>query len=75
MPPHVVPMQPTLVQPFHRDGWVYEEKVDGWRMLAFKDRGPVRLVSRQGVDHTARSPSWRSRSLGFPLHRSFSTVK
>ena len=24
------PMAPTLVRdPFHRDGWVYEEKVDG----------------------------------------------
>jgi bifunctional non-homologous end joining protein LigD len=39
----------------HRPGWIYEEKVDGWRMLALKDRGRVRLVSRQGVDHTARS--------------------
>jgi ATP-dependent DNA ligase len=28
-------MIPTLVpKPFHRDGWVYEEKVDGYRMLA-----------------------------------------
>jgi hypothetical protein len=34
-------MQPTQVkQPFHRDGWVYEEKVDGWRMLAYKEAGP-----------------------------------
>jgi hypothetical protein len=25
----------TLVRDaFHRDGWVYEEKVHGWRMLA-----------------------------------------
>jgi hypothetical protein len=32
------PMAPTLVrEPFHRDGWVYEEKVDGWRILAYKD--------------------------------------
>ncbi len=30
-------MQPTLVsRPFHRDGWVYEEKYDGWRMVAYK---------------------------------------
>jgi ATP-dependent DNA ligase len=30
-------MQPTLIaQPFHCDGWVYEEKYDGWRMLAYK---------------------------------------
>jgi ATP-dependent DNA ligase len=40
--------------PFHRDGWVYEEKVDGWRMLAFKDGGRVRLVSRTGVEHSKR---------------------
>lgn len=50
-----VPMASTLVrEPFHRPGWVYEEKYDGWRMLAFKDGGRVRLISRQGVDHTAR---------------------
>jgi hypothetical protein len=31
-------MTPTLGrEPFHRDGRVYEEKVDGWRMLAYKD--------------------------------------
>ena len=50
-----VPMAPTLVRPpFHRDGWVYEEKVDGWRMLACKDSRRVRLISRNGVDHTHR---------------------
>jgi hypothetical protein len=28
-------MQPTLVaKPFHRAGWIYEEKYDGWRMVA-----------------------------------------
>jgi len=49
------PMAPTLVrEPFHRDGWVYEEKVDGWRMLAYKDGERVRLVSRNGRDHTQR---------------------
>src|SRR5688500_8713946 len=48
-------MAATLVrEPFHRPGWVYEEKYDGWRMLAFKDGVRVRLISRQGVDHTAR---------------------
>jgi bifunctional non-homologous end joining protein LigD len=51
----VRPDCPTLVrEPFHRDGWVYEEKVDGWRMLAYKDGQRVRLVSRNGVDHTRR---------------------
>ena len=48
-------MAPTLVrEPFHRDGWIYEEKVDGWRMLAYKDGDRVRLVSRNGRDHTRR---------------------
>jgi len=33
---------------------VYEEKVYGWRMLAYKERNRVHLVSRTGVDHTKR---------------------
>src|SRR4029450_6836214 len=50
-------MQPTQVkQPFHRDGWVYEEKIDGWRMLSYKDGRTGRLESRNGVDHTRRFP-------------------
>src|SRR5262245_10716242 len=48
-------MAPTQArEPFHRDGWVYEEKVDGWRMVAYKDGERVRLVSRNGRDHTRR---------------------
>jgi bifunctional non-homologous end joining protein LigD len=48
-------MAPTLVrEPFHRDGWIYEEKVDGWRILAYKDGSRVRLLSRTGVDHARR---------------------
>jgi ATP dependent DNA ligase domain len=56
--PSVHPMQPTQVkQPFHRDGWVYEEMIDGCRMLAYKKGGrTVRLESRNGVDHTRRFP-------------------
>jgi bifunctional non-homologous end joining protein LigD len=48
-------MAPTLFRaPFHRAGWVYEEKVDSWRMLAYKDGQCVRLISRNGVDHARR---------------------
>ena len=54
LPQPFVPMQPMLGKPFHRPGWIYEEKYDGWRMLAFKDGRRVRLISRQGVDHTER---------------------
>src|SRR5688572_14888285 len=55
--PQYSPMVPTQVrQPFHRPGWVYEEKVDGWRMLAYKDGARVRLLSRTNVEHTRRFP-------------------
>src|SRR5712691_2474871 len=48
-------MHPTLLpRPFHHDGWVYEEKIDGYRMVAYKDDEGVRLVSRTGRDHTRR---------------------
>ena len=59
--PVVTPMQPTLVstlvsKPFHREGWVYEEKYDGWRMVAYKRGRGVRLVNRRGRDQTERFP-------------------
>ena len=48
-------MAPTQVrEPFHRNGWIYEEKVDGWRIIAYKDGSRVRLMSRNGRDHTRR---------------------
>jgi bifunctional non-homologous end joining protein LigD len=34
----------------------YEEKVDGWRMLAYKDGARVRLISRNGRDLARRFP-------------------
>jgi bifunctional non-homologous end joining protein LigD len=53
--PQYITMAPTLVrEAFHRSGWVYEEKVDGWRIVAYKDGARVRLVSRNGRDHTRR---------------------
>ena len=49
------PMAATqIAKPFHRPGWVYEEKYDGWRMVAYKDGTAVRLVSRAGKDHDRR---------------------
>jgi ATP-dependent DNA ligase len=45
------PMAATEVtRPFHRRSWIFEEKVDGWRVLAYKDAAGVRLVSRNGRD-------------------------
>ena len=57
LPQITQPMAATQVaRPFHHPGWVYEEKVDGWRVLAYKDAVGVRLVSRQGRDLTRRFP-------------------
>jgi bifunctional non-homologous end joining protein LigD len=44
----------SVARPFHRDGWVYEEKVDGYRMVAVKANGTVQLISRNGRDYTKR---------------------
>ena len=48
-------MLATLVKdPFHRPGWVYEEKYDGDRILAYKEGERIRLLSRNAKDHTIR---------------------
>ena len=39
-----------LSRPFQRPGWVYEEKVEGWQALPYKDAAGVRLISRNGRD-------------------------
>lgn len=50
-------MLPTLVaEPFDRPGWVYEEKYDGYRILAYKEGKRVRLLSRNDIDRTERFP-------------------
>lgn len=36
--------------PFSRPGWLFEPKYDGFRILARKERGAVRLITRNGFD-------------------------
>lgn len=46
-------MLATLVrQPFDEAGWVYEEKYDGYRILAYKEGRNVTLMSRNEKDRT-----------------------
>jgi bifunctional non-homologous end joining protein LigD len=46
-------MLPTLVKSaFNKPGWDYEEKYDGFRLLAYKEGSKVNLLSRNGVDRT-----------------------
>jgi bifunctional non-homologous end joining protein LigD len=57
MPHTVKPMLATLVDaPFQNDAWLYEVKWDGYRALAFLEKGKIRLVSRNQNDLTAQYP-------------------
>jgi bifunctional non-homologous end joining protein LigD len=50
-------MLATLVDaPFHRPGWIWEEKYDGIRLIAIKDGRRVRLITRNDKDRTADFP-------------------
>jgi bifunctional non-homologous end joining protein LigD len=54
IPFRVNPMLASLVpKPFDRSGWVYEEKYDGYRILAYKEGAKVTLLSRNQHDRTA----------------------
>jgi bifunctional non-homologous end joining protein LigD len=57
VPFRVSPMLATLVDaPFTRPNWIFEEKYDGVRMLAYKEGTHVSLISRNAIDRTARYP-------------------
>jgi bifunctional non-homologous end joining protein LigD len=58
LPARVAPMLATLVDaPFHRPGWIWEEKYDGIRLIALKEGGRVRLLTRNDKDRTADFPA------------------
>ncbi|MGA8023061.1 MAG: non-homologous end-joining DNA ligase [Candidatus Acidiferrales bacterium] len=57
IPFRVHPMLATLVRkPFEKKGWVYEEKYDGFRIVAYKEGDRVSLMSRNDIDRVARFP-------------------
>ena len=53
-------VQVMLAEPrdaaFTRDGWLFELKLDGYRLLAAKTRGEALLLTRNGNDYTAVFP-------------------
>jgi bifunctional non-homologous end joining protein LigD len=52
------PMLASLIDsPFNREGWIWEPKLDGIRVLAYLHDGKVELRSRRGVDVTKQYPS------------------
>ncbi len=54
-PSTIKPMLCTLVQePFTKEGWMYEVKWDGYRIIAYKKGPDVTLRSRAGLDYTDR---------------------
>ncbi len=46
----------TRETPFSREGWVFELKLDGYRLIAAKDQGVAKLTSRNGLDYTPTFP-------------------
>lgn len=58
--PAVAEYNPQLLSrastPPEGDGWLHEIKYDGYRLIASRERGRVRLRSRSGADWTARLP-------------------
>ena len=55
-PAPVEPMLATASEPFHRDGWVFEIKYDGYRLMIERRDDEVTLRSRRGIDLTPLFP-------------------
>jgi bifunctional non-homologous end joining protein LigD len=56
-PKKLSPMLAELAEDLRTEAhWTYEPKVDGYRVLAFIEKGEVRLLSRRGIDLTKSFP-------------------
>jgi bifunctional non-homologous end joining protein LigD len=54
---HIEPCLPSpAAHPPAGDGWLHEIKHDGFRIMARRDGGGVRLITRHGHDFTRRFP-------------------
>jgi bifunctional non-homologous end joining protein LigD len=52
IPFRVRPLATLVPRPFDQAGWVYEEKYDGIRILAYKEATRVTLLTRNELDRT-----------------------
>jgi bifunctional non-homologous end joining protein LigD len=68
-PEWIVPMAATLTQDrFTGPEWIFERKLDGIRMLAFKNGTHVRLLSRNRLDLTDSYPAVVRAMAALPVH-------
>ena len=53
-------LEPMLARLAHElpasEGWGFEHKWDGYRLMLYADRGRLRLLSRRHSDYTSRVP-------------------
>jgi bifunctional non-homologous end joining protein LigD len=57
-PDKLLPMMAQLARaPFRDPAWLFEPKLDGYRMLAFLRDGELSLLSRRGIAYTRQFPS------------------
>jgi bifunctional non-homologous end joining protein LigD len=58
LPPFIPPqLSQPVAKPPSGAQWVHEIKLDGYRMAARMDNGRVQLLTRTGLDWTAKYPS------------------
>src|SRR6185436_17679799 len=56
-------------KPFTKDGWVFELKLDGYRLLASKSHGEPLLLTRNGNDYTSVFPEIARAVKALPLDK------
>ena len=57
----------TEERPFTRKGWIFELKLDGYRLLASKRGNEAKLVTRNGNDYTEVFPEIARAIKAIPL--------
>jgi bifunctional non-homologous end joining protein LigD len=59
----------TREKPFTKPGWIWELKYDGYRVLAEREGGQIRLFYRHGMDATAIFPDLSRALKALPFDR------